>query len=251
MPNQEYYDLLGVPKTASDDQIKKAYRKLALKWHPDKNPDNKDAAEKKFKEISEAYDVLSDKEKRSIYDRYGKDGLLAGSGGGRGGNSNPNFHSSFHFGGSGAHNFHFRSADEIFRDFFAHDPFGDDILADFFGSSYHGASRRQPGSNSARRFDHSAGFGFNDDFFSRGMSGGFTSSTSTSFGGMGGGSFRSTSTSTKIVNGKRVTTKKIVDNGQETVEVFEDNVLVSKKVNGVQQLTNGSDGGGKRLKYKQ
>lgn len=70
---KDYYKILGVPKTAKDDEIKKAYRKLALKWHPDKNKSA--GAEEKFKEISEAYDVLSNKEKREIFDKYGEEGL--------------------------------------------------------------------------------------------------------------------------------------------------------------------------------
>ncbi|GAQ90910.1 DnaJ heat shock family protein [Klebsormidium nitens] len=71
----DYYSLLKVPKTASEDELKKAYRKMAMKWHPDKNPDNKAAAEAKFKQISEAYDVLSDPQKRAVYDQYGEEGL--------------------------------------------------------------------------------------------------------------------------------------------------------------------------------
>ncbi len=74
MVNEDYYSLLGVSKNASQDEIKKAFRKLAVKYHPDKNPDDKEA-EDKFKKITEAYDVLSDTEKRKIYDTYGKDGL--------------------------------------------------------------------------------------------------------------------------------------------------------------------------------
>ena len=70
----EYYQILGVAKTASASEIKKAYRKLALKFHPDKNQGDK-AAEEKFKEISEAYAVLSDTEKRKQYDTYGSDGF--------------------------------------------------------------------------------------------------------------------------------------------------------------------------------
>ena len=67
---EDYYQVLGVDKKASADEIKKAYRKLALKWHPDKNPNNK-SAEEKFKKISEAYAVLSDTEKRQQYDQFG------------------------------------------------------------------------------------------------------------------------------------------------------------------------------------
>ncbi|KVI04008.1 Chaperone DnaJ, C-terminal [Cynara cardunculus var. scolymus] len=83
---KSYYDILQVPKGASDDQIKRSYRKLALKYHPDKNQGNEDA-NKKFAEINNAYEVLSDSEKRSIYDRYGEEGLkqhAAGGGGGGG-----------------------------------------------------------------------------------------------------------------------------------------------------------------------
>ncbi|MEI7636588.1 MAG: DnaJ C-terminal domain-containing protein [Syntrophus sp. (in: bacteria)] len=68
---EDYYQLLGVDKKAGTEEIKKAYRKLALKWHPDRNPNNKNQAEEKFKKISEAYAVLSDQEKRNQYDTYG------------------------------------------------------------------------------------------------------------------------------------------------------------------------------------
>ena len=74
MAKRDYYEILGVDKNADDATIKKAYRKLAMQYHPDKNPDNKEA-EEKFKEASEAYEVLSDKEKRQIYDQYGHSGL--------------------------------------------------------------------------------------------------------------------------------------------------------------------------------
>jgi len=74
---QDYYSTLGVSKGASEEEIKKAYRKLARKWHPDINPGNKDA-ETKFKDISAAYDVLGDKEKRKLYDEFGEEGLRSG-----------------------------------------------------------------------------------------------------------------------------------------------------------------------------
>eukprot|EP00268_Persea_americana_P063477 TRINITY_DN8237_c0_g1_i1.p1 TRINITY_DN8237_c0_g1~~TRINITY_DN8237_c0_g1_i1.p1 ORF type:complete len:345 (+),score=71.59 TRINITY_DN8237_c0_g1_i1:182-1216(+) len=100
---KSYYDMLQVPKGASDEQIKRAYRKLALKYHPDKNPGNEEA-NKKFAEISNAYEVLSDREKRNIYDKYGEEGLKqhAAGGGGRGGGMNFQDIFSTFFGGGPA-----------------------------------------------------------------------------------------------------------------------------------------------------
>ena len=115
MSKRDYYEILGVNKSASDDEIKKAYRKLAVKYHPDKNPGDK-AAEEKFKEISEANEVLSDKQKRARYDQFGHAGVGGAGGGdpfaggnpfGAGGNpfgGNYNFNGqsfNFDFGGGG------------------------------------------------------------------------------------------------------------------------------------------------------
>jgi len=91
MMGKDYYKILGVARGASDDEIKKAYRKLALKYHPDKNQSS--GAEEKFKQIGEAYDVLSDSKKKQIYDQYGEEGLKGGMGGGSSGGPGgmPNF----------------------------------------------------------------------------------------------------------------------------------------------------------------
>ncbi|SUA44017.1 DnaJ protein [Neisseria zoodegmatis] len=81
MSSKDFYETLGVARSASDDEIKKAYRKLAMKYHPDRNPGNAEA-EEKFKEIQKAYDILSDKQKRSAYDQYGHAGVDPNMGGG-------------------------------------------------------------------------------------------------------------------------------------------------------------------------
>jgi len=126
---KDYYGILGVPKNASEDQIKKAYKKLAIKWHPDKNPNNKAEAEAKFKEIGEAVEVLTDKTKRQIYDAYGEEGLKGGApppgagGAGGMGDGGQAFPGGFTFTtsggpGGGFGGFHPRDANEIFAQFF-------------------------------------------------------------------------------------------------------------------------------------
>jgi molecular chaperone DnaJ len=126
---RDYYEVLGVDKSANQDDIKKAYRKLAKKYHPDMNPDNKAEAEEMFKEVSEAYEVLADPEKRKRYDQFGHAGMADA------------------FGGNGFqwNDFtHYQDISDIFGDFF-----GGSIYDAFFG----GGGRRRPGGGPARGSD--------------------------------------------------------------------------------------------------
>lgn len=125
----DYYDILGISKSASFDEIKKAYRKQALEWHPDRHKDDKETAEKRFKEINEAYQVLSDREKKSAYDQYGHDVFTPGGmPGGFGGAGSPFTYTYTTRGGGGGNpfaGFDFGDPFEIFEQFFGGGtPFG-------------------------------------------------------------------------------------------------------------------------------
>lgn len=132
---RDYYEILGVGKNASDDEIKKAYRKLAIKYHPDKNPGNREA-EEKFKEINEAHDVLSDKQKRARYDQFGHAGVGGAAGNPFGGGGNP-------FGQGGAFNFN----GQTFNFDFGGGGAFDDILGSIFGFGGGGARRPRRGAD--------------------------------------------------------------------------------------------------------
>ena len=106
---RDYYEILGVSRNSTSDEIKKSYRKVAMQYHPDRNTGDK-AAEEKFKEAAEAYEVLSDSDKRAQYDRYGHAAVNSGRGGSNGGGMN---------------------MDDIFSQF--GDVFGDDLFGSFFG----------------------------------------------------------------------------------------------------------------------
>ncbi len=121
---RDYYEVLGVGSNASEEEVKRAYRKLAVKFHPDKNPDDPHA-EEKFKELGEAYDVLMDPDKRAAYDRFGHAAFAQGAGVGRG------FHDPF----------------EIFREVFGGGGFGGGIFETFFGGTGARSEDRQRGSD--------------------------------------------------------------------------------------------------------
>lgn len=136
MSKADYYKLLGIDRGASADEIKKAYRKLAMQYHPDKNPNNK-KAEEKFKEITQAYEVLSDDKKRQMYDQFGHQGPQGFAGAGGGFSGNPFGTGGFQYGGSGADTEGF------------HDLFGD-IFGDIFqqrGGTGRSNGRRSKGAD--------------------------------------------------------------------------------------------------------
>ena len=271
MSKKDYYEILEVPKSATDDQIKKAYRKLALKWHPDKNPDNIQQAEERFKEIGEAFAVLSDKDKRTLYDKYGHEGLNARAGSGTSGQGFPNmddfFSAGFGRGFSGFGNFGFADAENIFRQFFG----GRDPFQDFFDDDdiFGGRGRREEAKRSGdgrqvnqRRNDPFSGlfnmgfgrfgsdFGFDDSddddfaaFGGRGSMKGsganvktFTQSSTFGSGGSGGVS-KSIQTVTETRNGKTV--KKTV-----TTIKYPDGTVDRKE-----EVFEGNGGGKKSLKH--
>jgi DnaJ-class molecular chaperone len=120
---KDFYAILGVSRTANETELKKAYRKLAMKWHPDKNPTNVETAQAKFQEISEAYTVLSDPQKRQLYDEYGEEGLrFGGPAPPPETSSNGDCHygqfNDFNSFGGRQHQFTQEQADELFRNLF-------------------------------------------------------------------------------------------------------------------------------------
>ncbi|XP_032454190.1 dnaJ homolog subfamily B member 6 isoform X2 [Nasonia vitripennis] len=271
----DYYRILEVSRTATNGEIKKAYRKLALKWHPDKNPENLEEANIRFKEISEAYEVLIDdakrrrydqrayqrasnqttssrqpragsgytyrdffdsplqrffERKRRVYDQYGKEGLQM-----PGGKRRHEEDFDFNF-----DSFVFRDPEDVFREFFGGNSPFDDLFAGLHGHS-RGNRHSHPVNTLSTSFFGPFGFfssPFGDIFGAQnGMANCTSFSTLTNFGGPSGGhaEMKRTSTSTRFINGKKITTKKVFENGKETIMSYENDVLKSKTVNGVPQ----------------
>ncbi|XP_070795535.1 dnaJ homolog subfamily B member 6-like [Pituophis catenifer annectens] len=225
-----YYEVLGVSRSASADDIKKAYRQLALKVHPDKNPGNQEAAEKKFVEISKAYEVLSDTKKRDAYDQSSKKKLnekKPSGGQGRVGNVQRSGH-----GDKGRRT---RQADPEFSffgpelniqmgmDSFSQDIF-DNLFEDFSGLRL---NPRRCRSKTDRSFSVSitgvspiVGTGFTS--FGSNIPGSCSRSSITSLNRGKTGKFRSIITTSKIVGGKKIITKRTIVNGKERVEKDEE-----------------------------
>lgn len=264
-----YYKVLGLDRNATAEDVRRAYRKLALKWHPDKNLGESSAeAEKRFKEISEAYEVLSDAEKRAIYDRYGKDGLKGSrhptrpsSRGFEGRRRRTTFSGvpfpeamfedgdfSFPFSEFG---FTFRDPEVVFREFFAKhmdmmNAFSEHarlVRAHTHYSPRHmkdpaKQAHTRPNGTTAHAVRPGLGHSFTYRVSSTPLSAGHTATTLISIGplthtGNGPkvrGTFRSTSS--RFVDGKCVTTRRTVQDGVETIEVEENGILKTKTVNG-------------------
>ncbi|XP_050022956.1 dnaJ homolog subfamily B member 6-B-like [Dermacentor andersoni] len=259
--SDEYYRVLEVPRDATQDDIRRAYRRLALKWHPDKNPTNKEEAERHFKAIAEAYEVLSDETKRRQYDLYGPSGYDTSqqSNGGSRNTCGGLFAAAF------------RDPEELFREFFGTaDPFEELLRAVRHGSTSaqaHQTPRQSPprpagasgpgtgslltgssfsapfrqqqqGGVDSSRILRPGGFFFDlDDMLFGGC--GTVPSGPCGLGFTAPGGFTGMPTeqmsSVRYLNGKRCETRTIVQDGVRTVLCFEDGRLVSRTVNDVPQ----------------
>lgn len=207
-----YYEVLGVQRFASCEDIKKAYHKGALQWHPDKNPEDKEEAERKLK-VAEAYEVLSNDEKRDIYDKCGKEGLN--------GRDGSNFDDSFESG------FTFCKPDDVFkkfggkRDSFLFHLF-EDSLEDLLNSPRNSYGSRNRGARSffSTSSEHPAFEKFSSydtrytPYSSLGREG-LSSFSSLAFDDSGMANYLSFTTSGKIVNRRNTNTNRIIENDEE------------------------------------
>lgn len=254
-----YYETLEITKAAKQSDVKKAYRKLALQWHPDKNPNNLTEANRRFKEICQAYEVLSDDKKRQIYDHHQRYQChMSTTSSSSSSASNASYHRSHHHRRSpfdtdrDFYDFHFKSPHEIFREFFGNDSFFFDAFqfsnnfgcanrsntihtrlneprsflsfmwdpfTNMNGSTVTYSSRSSPTSASRSKYKATSADGHIG-------AGATTTPTSPA-----NGSRRKTTTTTRFIDGKTMTIKKIVENNEETILQYENNVLISKTIN--------------------
>ncbi|KAM7040993.1 dnaJ homolog subfamily B member 8 [Acridotheres tristis] len=203
----DYYKVLGLQEDASQDNIKKSYHKLALKWHPDKNPKNKEEAEKKFKEIVEAYEILSNPQKRSLYDKSVEESRT------RRGSATAgcDFFGSHHG---------FPYEEEIFGGMYPFtciflNPFDIRINDQNWQSAYGRGGRPR---DSFVQWNTFCPSGHPTSFIAENTTGPY--------------GVRTVITTTEVINGKTITTRKIIEDGQETKEVEEDGQLKSVIING-------------------
>ncbi|NXD26173.1 DNJB8 protein, partial [Spelaeornis formosus] len=201
----DYYKVLGLQEKASQVDIKKSYHKLALKWHPDKNPRNKEEAEKKFKEIVEAYEILSDPQKRSLYDKSVEESRA----------QRDSFFCSHHG---------FHHQEEMFEGMY---PFTY-IFLNPFDTRINGENWQSASGRGERPME---------SFIQRNSSGPSVHPTS-SFAENRAGPYaaRRVITTTEVINGKIITIRKITENGKERKEVEEDGQLKSLIINGVDYM---------------
>lgn len=241
--SRDLYAILGVKRNATIAEIKKAYRRLALRWHPDKNPNNREEAERRFKEISEAYEVLSDERKRHMYDTYGthRGGIAAAAAAASGVNASsrsPWSSSSSSFNVVGRHqtwskdideflsSFRFRNPDDVFRDFFR-DDFASEF-ATFFGKTIHiNVPNGSPTMvNCSRPHFHR-----NHSTAKQNIRPGI--SPMRIFPSVFTNPQRiAKMTTVQIANGKRVETSRWIENGKEFVTITEDGILIRKMIDG-------------------
>ncbi|XP_061312203.1 dnaJ homolog subfamily B member 8 [Pezoporus flaviventris] len=209
----DYYEVLGLKRSASQDDVKKAYCKLALKWHPDKNLNNKEKAEKKFKAVAEAYRVLSDPRKRALYDKSVKESRSHRARGATVGD-NGFFNSPCEF-----HDLNIFS-----KAFGGLNPLAHDFWDPFHSLRYDGNWHRKNdrGGRSNLFSDCMESF-MQQNLFGPGKQPKSTFAEDRA----GTHVIRSVLTTTKVINGKRITTRRIIEHGQERIEVEEDGKLKS------------------------
>lgn len=252
------YTLLGVQKNSTDADIKKAYRKLALKWHPDKNPDRKEKAERMFKRIANAYEVLSNEKSRTEYDKYGVRGQGATFTGAStaqqqhrsSANRDRRRTTAFHtFGGNGSANF--RSPFDIFREFFGDSFLFGGIDPTFF--AFYDPAEELAAAARRRRYTANIFANANNNNFHPHFNGAHKHRHYHSQQGKEkdenkcefssvirfsksvkdpDNKLKKTTTCTRLIDGKRIVTKKTEDDGEETLEVLEDGILKSRLING-------------------